>query len=446
MANGARRGIPPLVIVLGLGLAAAILYAGVKALPAIMARLEFQDSVNLRARSAAYGRTSEQIREAIARDAQMYGIPLNPEDIDVEPTSSDARVSADYTAKVDLGFFQPTVRFHVRHTPRPVDKGLIPMNVQFGLLAIGVLSGVFWFFKGFVIFWKFRVVADVPVTPIRGMAMGPVQIEGTAVGEKTLLSPVTRVPCFFYKVEIERWTSDGRGSGSWVHYLTDRAWVPFYLQDQTGRVRVDPRGAECDLERSGQSVVGARPTFALGHAWESEPTPAAGPGIPPSESELRSYVGRVAEGMRTELFQGADLSEGAPAAASERTRPSFLQRMAVIVRPTLGMIQPGGSWGSLRTALGGGPPEGGYRLTEYCLFPDQPYDITGTCTEDPEAQSEDDRHVVGKGSHLSTFLISRQSEKALEAGLHARALRHILGGGLLAVACLAALLQNLGYL
>ena len=439
-----KQGTKSLITILGLVVVAGILYAGVKAFPVFFRASEFKEDLDSQAHYADLGgRSAEQVGDAIYRDAQRWGLPLQREDIHVGLSSSGTVVTAHYRAPVDLYFFQPALQFHVHY---PGDKRLIPLGHQFALLTLGLLFALYWFFKGFWIYRKFRVIADVPVVPIRGVAMGLVQIHGTALGEKTLLSPVSRIPCFFYKVNIERWSPGGRGSGSWTRYLTDCAWVRFYLQDETGKVLVDPRGADCDLEQTGQCEVSSRPTLLPGHAWEAEPSQAAGPGIPPSDSELRSYVSRVAAGMRSELFQGADLSAGASPTFSERTGPGVLRRSLGFLQPVLAILQPQSGFGILQSTLGSGPSGGGYRLTEQCILTEASYDVTGTCAENSEAQEEEDRHILVKGANASTFLISSQSEKSLEAGLRARALRYILGGGLLAIGCAAALLQNLGYL
>ena len=91
-----------------------------------------------------------------------------------------------------------------------------------------------------------------------------------------------------------------------------------------------------------------------------------------------------------------------------------------------------------------GAAPGDYRLTEYCVLPDMVYDITGTCAINPGAQNDSDRQVISRGANDKTFLISGQTEKVLEQDLRWRAWKHIVGGGLLAVAGAAALLEALG--
>ena len=89
---------------------------------------------------------------------------------------------------------------------------------------------------------------------------------------------------------------------------------------------------------------------------------------------------------------------------------------------------------------------GHFRLTEYCLVPGQTYNITGTCTENPNPRHARDRNIIVMGTNEPTFLISSKSEKQVESGLRKRIAWMILGGGAVAVVCLAILLGKMGLL
>jgi len=415
------------------------LYVGAKVLPLLIANSQLSDYARVHVGISAANARPEQLGDAIYHLAQNLHIPLNRENIKVETNPSwtrITRITVDYKVPVDLHFYQPELHFHVQY---PEDKGPWFLARPRILAALGLLLGLYWFFKGFLILRKYRIVADTPLTPIRSMAMGLVQIRGKAVGERTLASPVSRRPCHFYKVNIERWEGS-RGSGRWSPYLTDAGWVKFYLEDESGKVLVDPRDAECDLEEVGQAQVSKSPGLLMGYAGEPEDPPAEVPGLPPSPSELRSYVVRAASGMRTALYQGADLSSTGFVGSQQRKSPAGASRAlisltGVFLSPKTGML-----------GAGLGPSAGDYRLTEQCILPDSWYDITGTCAENREARNELDRLVVAKGENTPTFLISRRSEKQLEGALRARALRYIFGGAFLAIGFAAALLQTLGYL
>ncbi len=89
---------------------------------------------------------------------------------------------------------------------------------------------------------------------------------------------------------------------------------------------------------------------------------------------------------------------------------------------------------------------GEYRLTECCLVPGQTYDITGTCTENPQPRDEHDRNLIVKGTNEPTFLISSRTEKGVQSYLLKQTLWKVFGGAALAIVCLAILLGKLGLL
>jgi hypothetical protein len=262
--------------------------------------------------------------------------------------------------------------------------------------VVGFGAGLFWFFKGFGLYREYRVLADTPEIPIRSVAMGLVDIHGQAKGQQTLLSPVSKTPCFFYKVDIEKWVRD-RSGGHWSHAANEAKGVRFYLEDATGKVLVDAQGAELDLIRSARRETGRGSGFSVRSLFggdEDDSSLTSDSWV--SESDLADYAESVAGG-------------------------------------------------SLLSDLGIGSSQR-YRLSEYCILPEQWYDVAGTCVENPAPQDEHDRNMIVKGQNEPTFLISWRSESDLASTLRNRAALHIFGGAALSVACLAILLFKLGWL
>ena len=70
--------------------------------------------------------------------------------------------------------------------------------------------------------------------------------------------------------------------------------------------------------------------------------------------------------------------------------------------------------GSSAFGLSGGP----YRVTEKCFLADSDCFILGTCAENPDAKSDEDRNIIRKGENEKTFLISKQGE--VKAGKNLR--------------------------
>jgi hypothetical protein len=279
-------------------------------------------------------------------------------------------------------------------------------------VVVGFGAGLVWFFKGFRVYREYRVVADTPQIPIRSIAMGLAQIHGKAQGPQTVLSPVTKTPCFFYKVDIERWVRDKDG-GHWSHATTDAGGVRFYLEDATGKVLVDAHGAEYDLIQTAKREAGQGVVTSSGRLFGGTRDSILTTGSWVSDSDLLAYALSAVSTAHTTFSLDA------------------------------GSLLSGLGRGSLSLGMGS---DHRYRLSEYCIVPEHWYDVTGTCSENPNPQDEHDRNMIVKGQNEPTFLISWRSEKEVESTLRKRAALHIFGGAALSVACLAILLFRFGWL
>jgi hypothetical protein len=117
--------------------------------------------------------------------------------------------------------------------------------------VIGLCAGLFVFFQGFRLLQRRHLILDTPVSKIRSASMGMVELSGLAVGPYTMVAPITTRPCYYYRTLAWEWKQSGK-SKRWVKVAAECMHVPFFLDDNTGRVMVDPRGADLDLHRDFQ--------------------------------------------------------------------------------------------------------------------------------------------------------------------------------------------------
>ena len=117
--------------------------------------------------------------------------------------------------------------------------------------AIGFCAGLYLFFNGFRLLQRRRLILDTPVSKIRSASMGMVELSGQAAGPYTLLAPITERPCYYFRTVVWEWKRRGRRN-QWVKVAAECMHVPFFLDDNTGKVMIDPRGAELDLHRDFQ--------------------------------------------------------------------------------------------------------------------------------------------------------------------------------------------------
>ena len=128
----------------------------------------------------------------------------------------------------------------IRHTSNPSE-------IQFWCL-IGFCVGIGLFIYGFRLLQRRRLILDTPFSKIRSASMGMVEISGLAVGPYTMIAPVTARPCYYYRTLVWEWKQSGKNK-QWVKVAGECMHVPFFVDDNTGRMLIDPRGADLDLHR-----------------------------------------------------------------------------------------------------------------------------------------------------------------------------------------------------
>ena len=117
--------------------------------------------------------------------------------------------------------------------------------------VIGVFAGLYIFYKGFLLLQRRHLILDTPVSKVRSASLGMVELNGLATGPYTMLAPITERPCYYHRTVAWEWKQRGKNK-QWVKVAAECMQVPFFLDDNTGKVMVDPRDAELDLHRDFQ--------------------------------------------------------------------------------------------------------------------------------------------------------------------------------------------------
>ncbi|HEY6371250.1 MAG TPA: hypothetical protein VIX37_11780 [Candidatus Sulfotelmatobacter sp.] len=112
--------------------------------------------------------------------------------------------------------------------------------------VVGFCAGIGFFIYGFRLLQRRRLILDTPFSKIRSAAMGMIEVSGLAVGPYTMVAPITGRNCYYYRTLIWEWKASGRDK-TWVKIAGECMHLPFFIDDNTGRLLVDPRGADLDL-------------------------------------------------------------------------------------------------------------------------------------------------------------------------------------------------------
>ena len=117
--------------------------------------------------------------------------------------------------------------------------------------VIGFFAGIYLFVQGFRLLQRRKLILNTPVSKVRSASLGMVELSGLAAGPYTVEAPITERDCFYYRTVAWEWKQSGKNK-QWVKVAAESMHVPFFLDDNTGKVMVDPRGAELDLHRDFQ--------------------------------------------------------------------------------------------------------------------------------------------------------------------------------------------------
>lgn len=115
---------------------------------------------------------------------------------------------------------------------------LLRYGFKLGIIPALLAAAMFW--GGFHYLRLKRTVENTPTSKIRSVAMGMVEVKGRAIRQYALISPMTHIACAWYR--LTKYRRD-RNKNWVVSSVICSGNVPFLIEDETGRVCVDPTGA-----------------------------------------------------------------------------------------------------------------------------------------------------------------------------------------------------------
>ncbi len=138
-------------------------------------------------------------------------------------------------------------------------------GVASGLLPAVLAAGCFW--RGFHFLRLKRRMENTPTSKIRSLALGMVEVQGIARRRYALVAPMTQLPCVWYR--LRRFRRDQKNNWHQTS-SSDCGPVPFYLEDATGRVLIDPRGSAIQPQTREEGYPGGIGSWQVGGMETSE--------------------------------------------------------------------------------------------------------------------------------------------------------------------------------
>ena len=123
----------------------------------------------------------------------------------------------------------------------------IPINELAILSSLAIAGGLYFFVSGFRLLARKRLLLTTPTSKIRSAALGLVEVNGMAAGPYTMPAPITGKPCFLYHTTA--WQQRDGKKDEWDKVADETLHLPFFIDDSTGQLLVEPLGADLDLHR-----------------------------------------------------------------------------------------------------------------------------------------------------------------------------------------------------
>jgi len=131
----------------------------------------------------------------------------------------------------------------------------IPINELTVLSSVAIAGGLYFFFTGFHLLARKRLLLSTPTSKIRSAALGLVEVNGVVAGPYTIPAPITGTPCFLYHTTA--WQQRRDKKDEWEKVANETLHLPFFIDDSTGQLLIEPLGADLDLHRDFREEFGA---------------------------------------------------------------------------------------------------------------------------------------------------------------------------------------------
>jgi hypothetical protein len=172
---------------------------------------------------------------------------------------------------------------------------------------LSVISGPCLFFMGFSTLYRKRQIMNIPRSTVRSAATGLVEVTGKAVGPYTVVSPLSKAECLYYRLVV---VQDPEKKFS---NRMREACAPLYVDDGTGLLMVYPANSE--LEMSASHQLGSLGQAMDGYRYGNDPEFVQEFSIRPGDQVF--VLGTLTENRWTRKPQNDDITRIGPGFVSQ---------------------------------------------------------------------------------------------------------------------------------
>lgn len=133
------------------------------------------------------------------------------------------------------------------------------------LIYGGFAAGIALIFAGAEKYVLLQKIKNLPTSKVRSAAIGMVELHGKARCKKNLQSPITKADCAYWRFSAQYYESGKHGG--WAEFCKMDSSTEFFLEDKTGKILIEPAGAEVDIppDNCYEGYISGRGVFGIPH-------------------------------------------------------------------------------------------------------------------------------------------------------------------------------------
>src|SRR4030095_2389299 len=108
-----------------------------------------------------------------------------------------------------------------------------------------LVFGLYLIYTGAQRYLLYQKINNTPTSKARSAAIGLVELNGKAVCRDDMQSPVSKAKCVYWRLKGEYYQSGKHGG--WKNLYSAKSSSKFLLEDDSGRMLIEPDGAEIDI-------------------------------------------------------------------------------------------------------------------------------------------------------------------------------------------------------
>jgi hypothetical protein len=120
-----------------------------------------------------------------------------------------------------------------------------------------VLAGFLMVSYAVLMLYYRRMIENMPTSKIRSLSMGMVELSGKTRLYYDLRASATQTPCVYYECHYFKYKKTGDSARWSLTRSVSSGKIPFYMEDDTGRVLINPKGAVFKIPLTSQSFSGS---------------------------------------------------------------------------------------------------------------------------------------------------------------------------------------------